>query len=86
MHYYLHKRIRSSLKVHQSEGTAEGTGRHRGPQTPRGAFKDWGRARGTPGSCGIKGLVESRRAQAVGAVSPGTLSRQRLKHRSKTSF
>lgn len=31
--------------------------------------------------CEIKALAEAKRAWAVGAVSPATLSRQRIKHR-----
>lgn len=38
------------------------------------------------GARGRKAPAEARRVWAVGAAAPETLSRQRLKHRSKTSF
>ena len=61
--------------------TAERTGHHRGAQPPRAELQGLGGAGGTAGLCEIKALAEARRAWAVGAVSPATLSRQRIKHR-----
>lgn len=57
--------------------------------TPIRASADQGRAAGIGVGlvglqkkvCGIKAIVEVRKMCAVGAIAPGTLSTQRLKHR-----
>lgn len=65
--------IRKNLKYNSQGRTAERTGNIQVLRGPGQGCRD--------GACGIKAPAEARRMWAVGAAAPGTLSRQRLRHR-----
>ena len=85
MHYYLHKGLETTSSPIFRRGKQGGQNSCRGLSHSEQGYRNWGRAGGTPGPCGKKALAEARKTWAMGAVSPGTLSRRDLIG-SKTSF